>query len=353
MDLTKLAFDEVGLVPIEQKNQHFAAMLRVLGECRNCSPLTPLECISRCKHWRLKNEMRRFNEIMENPNFMKDLMNVLKNDTRLVTLMMISKGRCSVGALQDRLRKAGESHSQGTIIDQYLRRLLEVGLVAEAQNEYYATTFGVGVTELVENSASIVGFLPKSSECYEENILMALLGGPKTYEDMNRLISQKIISRILKRLKTVNLIKTPRERDYIFFFKSKRDPDKETLISTEKRVYDNIPEEGISVKRLAERIKLSKRRTYKHIRHLKGTKLVFFRKRPKVYRLTSDGEKVATFIKDLRDLVETTLCSSQLVIRDNENSYMRVSQQPEQHSRKPTLLFAKNSQKLIAVQNIS
>src|SRR5208283_2756989 len=72
-----------------EKNRDFAAMLRVLDdECRKCNPLTPLECISRCKTWKLKNELRRLHKIMENPDFMKDLLNVLKNETRLQILMM-------------------------------------------------------------------------------------------------------------------------------------------------------------------------------------------------------------------------------------------------------------------------
>src|SRR5208283_1098841 len=108
-----------------EKNRDFVAMLRILDEkCQKCTPLTPLECISRCKTWKLKNELRRLRETMENPDFMRDLMNVLKNDTRLHILMMIAKGQYSVRKLQQELRAAGRSYSQDTIVKLYLRPLL-------------------------------------------------------------------------------------------------------------------------------------------------------------------------------------------------------------------------------------
>src|SRR5208283_824188 len=101
-----------------EKNRDFPAMLKILDEkCRKCTPLTPLECISRCKTWKLKNELRRLHNAIENPDFMKDLMNVLKNDTRLHILMTIAKGHYSMCKLQQDLRKAGHSLSQGNIVE--------------------------------------------------------------------------------------------------------------------------------------------------------------------------------------------------------------------------------------------
>ena len=303
-----------------EKNRDFPAMLRILDdECRKCTPLTPLECISRCKTWKMKNELRRLHKTIENPDFMKDLMNVLKSDTRLHILMTIAKGHYSVRKLQQELRKAGHSHSQDTIVKEYLRPLVEVGLAVEAQDGYYATTFGGRLTELIEGSAKILNFLPVHSECYEETVLKALLSGPKTFEDINGLVPQNIVSRILRRLKKVELVETPKERAYIFFFRSKRDPAKETLSSTESKVYNGVPNEGISAQKLAEKTGLTTRTTYKYLRGLKGKKLVFMRKMPKAYCLTAKGEKLALLLDELYNLVEETLSSSEQVFKDNEN----------------------------------
>jgi predicted transcriptional regulator len=110
------------------------------------------------------------------------------------------------------------------------------------------------------------------------------------------------------------------ERDYIFFFKSKRDPNKENFTLTERRIYDAIPNEGISAGKLAKETGLSIRRTYKYLRGLKGKKLVFIRKTPKAYGLTCKGEKLASVLQELQQIVEETWSSSEQVMHDNANS---------------------------------
>jgi predicted transcriptional regulator len=121
----------------------------------------------------------------------------------------------------------------------------------------------------------------------------------------------------LKRLKTGDLIVTPEERDYVFFFRSKRDPNKETFTLTERKVYDSLPEDGISAKKLAEKTGLSIRRVYKYLRGLKGKKLVFTRKTPKLYALTAKGGKLASLLQGLQDLIEEVWNSSEQVVSEN------------------------------------
>jgi predicted transcriptional regulator len=191
---------------------------------------------------------------------------------------------------------------------------VHVGLAAEAQEQYYATTFGGKLTEVLEEFSVYVDVLPAHSECYEETLLDAMLSGPKTFEDMAAFVSPKIASRILKRLKVSNLTETPEERDYVFFFRSKRDPGKESFSQTEKKVYNNIPDDGIAARKLAEKTDISLRRTYKYLRELKGKKLVFTRKTPKVYRLTEKGEKLAQLLRGLQEVVEDVWQSSWHVV---------------------------------------
>jgi predicted transcriptional regulator len=303
-----------------ERNRDLAGLLRTLdAECRNCAPLTPLKCITRCNVWKLKNELRQLRETMDNPNFIKDLFNVLKNETRLHILSAIVNGRYSVSQLQQELKKVGYSHSQDTINEEYLRPLMQVGLAAETRDQYYATMFGGRLTDLLEGFPEFVNVLPAHSECYEETLLSALLSGPKTFQEVETFISPKIAARILKRLKTAELIDTPEERDYVFFFKSKRDPNKETFSSTERKVYDNISEEGISAKKIAEKTGISLRRTYKYLRGLKGKKLVFTRKTPKAYSLTDKGAKLASILQELQNLVEEIWNSSEQVV-SSENA---------------------------------
>ncbi|MGA2522633.1 MAG: ArsR family transcriptional regulator [Candidatus Bathyarchaeia archaeon] len=298
-----------------------SGMLKTLdAECRNCAPISALECINRCQVYKLKNELRKLRETMDNPNYLKELFNVLKNETRLHILQAIVNGRYSVSQLQQELKKTGHTHSQDTINEEYLQPLMAVGLATEARDEYYATTFGGRLTELLEAFPEFAEMLPAHSECYEEILLQSLLSGPKTFEDIEALISPKIASRILKRLRSVGLIETPEERDYIFFFKSKRDPCKETFTDTERKVYGRIPDEGISAGKLAKETELSMRRIYKYLRGLKGKKLIFIRRTPKAYGLTCKGEMLASVLQELQLIVEDTWTSSAQVMQENTNS---------------------------------
>ncbi len=313
--------DTVAALRSAQQGQNLTDILKVLDqECKNCSPVTPLECITSCNVYKLRSELRRLCETMENPNFMKDLLNVLKNDTRLAILQAINQHHCTVSRLQQELKKTGYVHSQDTIAEEYVRPLLEVGLAKESQEQFYATAFGGKLAELIENIPEFTRFLPAHSECYEEHILTGLLTGPKTFEEIEEVVPSKIVSRILKRLKTTGLIETPEDRDYIFFFRSKRNPNKESLSSTESNVYNNIQETGTCAKKLAKNSGLSLRRTYKYIRSLKGKKLVFARKSPKTYGLTEKGERLAWLLNEMHRLVEDTLSFSSQFAKHRENS---------------------------------
>jgi DNA-binding HxlR family transcriptional regulator/predicted transcriptional regulator len=303
------------------ENRDLASMLKTLdAECRNCAPTSPLECITRCQVYKLKNELRKLRETMDNPNYIKELFNVLKNETRLHILKAIVNGRYSVNQLQQELKKTGHSHSQDTINEEYLQPLLAVGLATESRDEYYATTFGGRLTNLLGAFPEFAEMLPAHSECYEETLLRALLSGPKTFDEIESLISSKIASRILKRLRSVGLIETPEDRDYIFFFKSKRDPCKEVFTETERKIYDTLPNEGISAGKLAKESGLSMRRTYKYLRGLKGKKLVFIRRTPKAYGLTCKGEMLATVLAELQQIVDETWTSSQQIISSSDNA---------------------------------
>jgi predicted transcriptional regulator len=123
----------------------------------------------------------------------------------------------------------------------------------------------------------------------------------------------------------VGLVETPRERAYIFFFRSKRDPAMEKFSCAESKVYNDVPEEGISAQKLAEKTGFAMRTIYKRLRELKGKKLLFRRKMPKAYCLTAKGEKFASLLDVLYTLVEETLSSSEQVFRANENIAPQVS----------------------------
>jgi len=301
-----------------EKSHDLSAMLIALdAQCQNCNPITPLQCINRCKAYKLKNELRRLSGTMDNPNYVKELLNALKNGTRLQILQSLVNGRCTVGQLQQELKRNGHSHSQETITAEYLRPLVAVGLAAETQDEYYATKFGGRLTERLSCFPEFAEKLPAHSECYEETLLQSLLSGPKTFEEIESVISPRIAPRTLKRLELASLVETPSVRDYVFFFRTRRDPNKEYLSSAQRKVYDEITTEGISAGRIEKRTGFSIRKTYKCLTCLKGKKLIFTRTTPKEYGLTWKGEKLASALEKLQLTVDDTWNSSQQVTRNN------------------------------------
>ena len=304
-----------------EKHTSLVDILKSLEEkCRSCNPLSPITCITDCKTWRLKNQLRKIDEKMQRPNFVEQLLNTLKNGRRLQILDLISTQGYSISQLQQKLTTLGYHHSQQTIVEEYVNPLVEVGLVQEGQNPFHATMLGSKVNEFAKNFQDLENLLPPHSECYEETMLDNLLERPRTYEDARMMIPAKSVARVLSRLQRIGLIETSKEKNYIFIFKTKRDSNLETFSPTERRVYQNIPADGISAKKLSEQTGISLRRAYKYLRKLKGKKLVFTRKEPIAYSLTAKGAEVATMLRAIRDLANETRAVTAQLLRDEKAS---------------------------------
>ena len=288
----------------------------IVAQCKNCTPITPIYCITRCKVYKLKNALRTVHIAMNNPNYVNELLNVLKNDVRFRILQTIVNARYSVGKLQKELTKTGHRISQHNICNEYLRPLITIGLATEERNEYYATTFGSRISEALGGLPDFADSLPTRSEGYEETILQSLLLGPRTFEDIKALVLPRTVSRTLKRLRSAGLIKTRVQSDYVFFFRSRRDPNREIFTLAEQKIYFAIDLDGISAGIIAKKIGFSLRRTYKVLRGLKGKKLIFTRRKPKVYGLTSKGTKLASALLEIQNLVNETWTSSEKVMQE-------------------------------------
>jgi len=303
-------------------------------KCKTCFILTPLRCATNCEIWKAKNEFRNLYEKMKDPNYMVKLLNSLKNKRRLKVLEIISKEGASTSQIQQELKKLGYNHSQQTIQDEYISPLIKVGLAKKDGNKYYATLFGRKINKLTRNFHELGEILPAHSECYEELTLTILLNGPKTYEDLKQLIPAKSVARVLSRLQTATLIEMPKEKNYVFYFKTRRDPEKEKFSPTERRVYEKIPLEGISASKLAEKTKISLRRTYKYLKILKKKKLVFTRKILRSYSLTDKGFQTAVMLDEIRSLAMEALATAAVVVKDEEIQRLFMPDTPPRRGRK-------------------
>jgi predicted transcriptional regulator len=285
------------------KQTNLADVLRTIEKtCNDCQQLAPITCISRCNTWRLKNQLRKLQEKTRTPDFMIELLNTLKNRRRLQLLEIVSKKHCSITQLQKELRKLGFNHSQRTIVEEYLNSLMTVRLADEHQHLYFATLFGQRISDLTKDFHDLEHILSPHSKCYEEMTLMALMKESRTYEKLGEIIPENCVPRVLSRLKKAALVETRTEKDFVFFFKTKRDANASQLSPTEKRIHDGIPLEGISARKLAKETSTSLRRTYKYLRKLRGKKLVFTRRRPIAYSITAKGVKIGTMLEQIRNL---------------------------------------------------
>lgn len=244
---------------------------------------------------------------------MGKLLNVLKNKRRLLVLEVIAKSRSPITRLQEELRQKGYEHSQKTITDEYVSPLVEIGLAEESRGQYYATMFGCRLNDLMKDCYTIEDVLPPHSECYEENALGMLIDKPKTYEDLKQIIPETSVARVLNRLHTAELVEAREDKDYVFYFKTRRGLGKERLSPTEMKVYESLSSDGVSARKLAEKSRISLRRVYKYLRRLRGKKLVFAREVPKAYSLTELGFQMARRLEGVHVLaVETLLAIEQL-----------------------------------------
>ena len=332
--------DEVTLLPRTDKQTSLADLLREIQKtCENCKPLTPITCISGCNAWKLKNEFRKLYEKTKSPDFMVNLLNTLKNKRRLQLLETISKENHLIAQLQQELRKQGFNHSQQTIVEEYVDPLVTVGLADEYQNRYHATLFGRRISDLTKDFHDLEDVLSPHSECYEEITLDVLMKGSRTYDGLKGIIPDKSVARVLSRLQKAALAEPSTEKDYVFFFATKRDPRGSNLSPTEERIYEKIPKEGISARKLAKEAGISLRRTYKYLRKLKGRKLVFTRKRPTSYSITAKGTKTAKMLEAVHDLAaEALIATTQLVEDEQVNREMTVNIEPAGKKRKEELI---------------
>jgi predicted transcriptional regulator len=255
---------------------------------------------------------------------MVTLFNSLKNTRRQQVLRTISNRRSSTDRIQRELRELGFHHSQQTIAQEYLAPLVTVGLAEKNSDQYRATIFGSRIVELAENLPHLVDVLPPHSECHEELVLDIVLHEPRTYEDLQSVVPEKSVARILNRLQQTGLVQTSKEREYVFFFRTKRALDETDLSPTERKVYENVPIEGLSAHKLATKSKISLRRTYKYLRKLKGKKLVFTRKKPRLYALTADGTRTALMLQAIRNLTREVLAATAELV-NVENSALVLS----------------------------
>ncbi len=285
-----------------ENNQEIVEITKQLDDiCRYCDLTTPMVCVERCKIWEAKNEFLEMGEMLCTDDHVQDLLNAVKNDRRQKVIEALHEHPQSIKGLQEYLKRQGYYHSRGTIITEYVGPLVDVGLVKTEGDKYELTVYGRKFKEVL-SAFKIEDYLPSHSHCHEEIILRELGDGPKTYADLSGSLVRKSLGRAIKRLTKKGMVSGSNSRDYIFYFRTKKVP-KKAFSPTERRVYESISDVGKSARELSEDVGINLRRIYKYLRVLRKKRLVFTRKRPRTYELTSLGRDVANFLEETASLV--------------------------------------------------
>ncbi|MGQ9461042.1 MAG: hypothetical protein ACUVRA_07420 [Candidatus Bathyarchaeaceae archaeon] len=269
--------------------------------CQYCEPISPMTCIQQCEIWRAKNDFLEMNGTLCANDHVHNLLNAVKNDRRQRIIEALSKHPYSIKGLQEYLKGKGYYHSRHTIASEYVEPLVEVGLVKRDGDKYRLTLYGQKFLDVL-NRFNVENPLPPHSHCHEEIVLKKLKDGTKSYAELLESVTQKSLSRSLKRLIENGLVAKSKIPNYIFYFRTRKVP-KKPFSPTEKKVYESIPEVGISAHELSEKVGINLRRTYKYLRRLKKRRLVFTRKKPRTYELTPSGMELANFLEETANLV--------------------------------------------------
>ena len=234
-------------------------------------------------------------------DYAHNLLNAVKNDRRRKVIEALSQRPRSIKGLQEYLKGQGYYHSRRTIARTYVEPLVEAGLVKKDGTKYRLTLYGRKFKDVLSRF-NVEDSLPSHSRCYEEILLKKLKDGPKSYSDLARSVPQNTLSRPIQRLTEEGLVTKSKSSDYVFYFRTKKVP-KKRFSPTERKVYEAIPEVGVSARELSRKVGINLRRTYKYLRRLRKRRLVFTRKRPRTYELTPSGREAANFLEETANLV--------------------------------------------------
>ena len=233
--------------------------------------------------------------------YLHSLLNAVKNDRRQTIIEALSERPHTIKGLQKYLKDKGYYHSRRTIASTYVEPLVKAGLIKKDGSKHRLTLYGRKFKDMLRKF-DIEDSLPSHSRGYEEDLLRKLKDGPKGYSDLVGSVPKNILSRSIQRLMENGLVTKSKSSDYVFYFRTKKVPKKK-FSPTEKKVYEAIPEVGVSSRELSKEVDINLRRTYKYLRRLRKRRLVFTRKRPRTYELTSSGREVANFLEEMVGLV--------------------------------------------------
>ena len=271
--------------------------------CENCRPLNPVICKELCQMWELKRELHDVSNNATGTKFsLTDLLKLMRNSRRQKILEVLTKKPCTLMELRSELVQSSYHHSANLLRDQYVEPLLAAGLVTKEKEQYKISYIGEGMHNIFSQSG--IAQLSIHLNEYEEKILISLLSGSRSYDELTKIVPRRSLHRSLRRLLRNDLIIKSNVSGRVFYFRAKRRPTRK-LSPTGIKIFKALPKEGISVQNLSEKTGISVRGIYTHLRRLRYKRHVKKEKKTNLYRLTDTSKYLANSLNVAHDFLQS------------------------------------------------
>ncbi|MFX0097925.1 MAG: hypothetical protein ACFE7E_09220, partial [Candidatus Hodarchaeota archaeon] len=190
--------------------------------------------------------------------------------------------------IQERLNQNRFSHSRSTICNWYLRPLQESGLIQKKNSKFGITELGRKINRYIRNKWWF-DRLPRYGSGYEEFLLLALMNGEKSREELSYLIPESVLSRVIARVRTF-----VRRKSVRVYSRTKKTYPPEDASPKEREVFNIIWKLGdIRISDLLKLVSAHQRTVYKSLRNLKEKGFIGNRKLLSSLELNEEGKKLA------------------------------------------------------------
>jgi predicted transcriptional regulator len=270
--------------------------------CEACQPSSPVLCMELCQIWQLKNKFQKSFQALSKQPSLADTLQPLQNTIRLKIMELIIQQPRSSDALTSDLKKQGYSLSLSRLRKRHLSALLNANLVQQRTTHLVATKMGRHLYNLLTKSdfSNYAYHIDKTDEA----ILKLLLSKEMTHDELAEKVPRNTLHRGLNKLQRKKLVEKFRFTGRVFYSRAKRRPTRK-LTPTEMKIFKALPKEGITVRDLGEKTKLSFGTVYKYLRQLKYKRHVKKVQKATPFKLTETGLHIAQTIKLAQSLLHS------------------------------------------------
>ncbi|MFX0069435.1 MAG: BlaI/MecI/CopY family transcriptional regulator [Promethearchaeota archaeon] len=213
---------------------------------------------------------------------------IKSNRRRLILDELNRTSSAPLPLIQERLNQNRFSHSRSTIFNWYLKPLQESGLVRQTDGVFEITQLGRKINREIRNKWWF-DRLPRYGSCYEEFLMLALMNGEKSREELSHLIPESVLSRVIARVRTF-----VRRKSVRVYSKTKRAHPPEDASPKEREVFDIIWRAGdLRISDLLKLVSAHQRTVYKALRRLKEKGFISNKKLLSTLELNEEGKKLA------------------------------------------------------------